>query len=37
MTNDVLVEVKHLKEYFNITTGMFSSKPLKAAAPTPAV
>ena len=30
MTNDVLVEVKHLKEYFNITTGMFSSKPLKA-------
>ena len=30
MTNDVLVEVKNLKEYFNITTGMFSSKPLKA-------
>ena len=30
MTSDVLVEVKHLKEYFNITTGMFSSKPLKA-------
>ncbi|MBR2937332.1 MAG: ATP-binding cassette domain-containing protein [Oscillospiraceae bacterium] len=25
-----LVEVKHLKEYFNISTGMFSSKPLKA-------
>ena len=25
-----LIEVKHLKEYFNITTGMFSSKPLKA-------
>ena len=25
-----LVEVKHLKEYFNITTGMFQSKPLKA-------
>ncbi|MBR3972630.1 MAG: dipeptide ABC transporter ATP-binding protein [Oscillospiraceae bacterium] len=25
-----LVEVKNLKEYFNITTGMFSSKPLKA-------
>ncbi|MGN0999618.1 MAG: ABC transporter ATP-binding protein [Faecousia sp.] len=30
MTQDVLVEVKHLKEYFNITTGMFTSKPLKA-------
>ena len=25
-----LVEVKNLKEYFNITTGLFSSKPLKA-------
>ena len=25
-----LIEVKHLKEYFNITTGMFQSKPLKA-------
>ncbi|MBO5317572.1 MAG: ATP-binding cassette domain-containing protein [Oscillospiraceae bacterium] len=25
-----LVEVKNLKEYFNITTGMFQSKPLKA-------
>lgn len=25
-----LVEVKHLKEYFNINTGLFSSKPLKA-------
>ncbi|MBO5130467.1 MAG: dipeptide ABC transporter ATP-binding protein [Oscillospiraceae bacterium] len=25
-----LVEVKNLKEYFNITTGVFSSKPLKA-------
>ena len=25
-----LVEIKHLKEYFDITTGMFSSKPLKA-------
>ena len=30
MTSDVLVEVKHLKEYFNINTGMFTSKPLKA-------
>lgn len=27
---DTLVEVKHLKEYFNISTGAFSSKPLKA-------
>ena len=25
-----LVEVKHLKEYFNINTGLFQSKPLKA-------
>ena len=25
-----LLEVKNLKEYFNINTGMFSSKPLKA-------
>lgn len=25
-----LVEVKHLKEYFDINTGMFSTKPLKA-------
>ncbi|MGM9602037.1 MAG: ABC transporter ATP-binding protein [Faecousia sp.] len=30
MSQDVLVEVKHLKEYFNITTGLFTSKPLKA-------
>ena len=30
MSQDILVEVKHLKEYFNITTGLFSSKPLKA-------
>ena len=28
--NKTLVEVKHLKEYFNISTGVFSSKPLKA-------
>ncbi len=28
--SDILVEVKNLKEYFNISTGMFSSKPLKA-------
>ena len=27
---DNLVEVSHLKEYFPINTGMFSSKPLKA-------
>ncbi len=26
----VLVEVNHLKKYFNINTGMFASKPLKA-------
>ena len=25
-----LVEVKHLKEYFNINTGVFTTKPLKA-------
>ena len=30
MSQDVLVEVKQLKESFNITTGMFTSKPLKA-------
>ena len=29
-TNKTLVEVKNLKEYFNISTGVFSSKPLKA-------
>ena len=27
---DTLVEVKHLKEYFDISTGAFSTKPLKA-------
>ena len=30
MSQDTLVEVKHLKEYFNINTGMFTTKPLKA-------
>ena len=30
MSQDTLVEVKHLKEYFHINTGLFSSKPLKA-------
>ena len=25
-----LVEVKHLKEYFNINTGLFKTTPLKA-------
>ena len=31
MSNDkVLVEVKNLKKYFQINTGMFTSKPLKA-------
>lgn len=28
--NENLVEVKHLKEYFNINVGLFHSKPLKA-------
>ena len=28
--SDNLVEVRHLKEYFNISVGMFSYKPLKA-------
>ena len=28
--SDNLVEVKNLKEYFNINTGLFTSKPLKA-------
>ena len=30
MNVENLVEVKNLKEYFNINTGVFSSKPLKA-------
>jgi len=30
MSVETLVEVKNLKEYFNINTGVFSSKPLKA-------
>ena len=30
MSIENLVEVKNLKEYFNINTGVFSSKPLKA-------
>ena len=29
-TNRTLVEVKHLKQYFDISVGLFSSKPLKA-------
>lgn len=29
-TNKPLVEVRHLKEYFDVTTGLFRSKPLKA-------
>ncbi len=28
--NQPLIEVKHLKEYFNINMGLFKSKPLKA-------
>ena len=30
MSVENLVEVKNLKEYFNINTGVFTSKPLKA-------
>ena len=30
MNNVPLIEVKHLKEYFNINMGMFRTKPLKA-------
>ena len=30
MSQDTLVEAKHLKEYFHINTGLFSSRPLKA-------
>ena len=29
-TNAPLIQVKHLKQYFNISTGFFSSRPLKA-------
>ena len=29
-TNRTLVEVRHLKQYFDISVGLFSSKPLKA-------
>jgi len=28
--NEYLLEVKNLKEYFNISTGLFKSTPLKA-------
>ena len=28
--DEVLVDVRHLKQYFNINTGWFRSKPLKA-------
>ncbi len=28
--DEILIDVKHLKEYFNISTGMFKSLPLKA-------
>ena len=27
---EVIIRVEHLKEYFDISTGFFSSKPLKA-------
>ena len=30
MTEKSLIEVRHLKQYFNINVGMFKSKPLKA-------
>ena len=30
VTNQPLIEVKNLKQYFNISMGMFRSKPLKA-------
>ena len=30
VNNETLVDVRHLKQYFSINTGMFSSKPLKA-------
>ena len=29
-TSSPLIQVKHLKQYFNISTGFFSSRPLKA-------
>ena len=29
-TRSPLIQVKHLKQYFNISTGFFSSRPLKA-------
>ena len=29
-TNTPLIQVKNLKQYFNVNTGFFSSKPLKA-------
>lgn len=28
--NEVLLEIKHLKQYFNINTGLFNTLPLKA-------
>ena len=27
---ETIIRVEHLKEYFDISTGFFSSKPLKA-------
>lgn len=29
-SNENLIEIRHLKEYFNINVGLFKSKPLKA-------
>ena len=30
LTQNNLVEIKHLKEYFNVNVGFFKTKPLKA-------
>ena len=30
MNDEILLEVKNLKKYFDISTGAFTSKPLKA-------
>ena len=30
LTQNNLVDIKHLKEYFNVNVGFFKSKPLKA-------
>ena len=30
LTQKNLVDIKHLKEYFNVNVGFFKTKPLKA-------